>query len=869
MEDIAAQMEGKAPEFEIEVVDPEDVKLHADGVVIDLMPGKDGEGDDKFDENLAETLDDGVLSSLSSDLIAEFDADIESRREWVKMYVEGLTLLGLSYEAKTEPWEGACGVYHPILSEAVVRFQAETIMETFPAAGPVKTTIIGKETPDKNDAADRVKNDMNYQLTERMTEYRPEHERLLWALPIAGSAFKKVYYDPSLGRQVSAFIPPEDLVVPYGASNLETAPRITHVMRKTENELKKLQVAGFYRDVELGEPVRVLDDIEKAKATETGIEAMTDSRFRVLEMHVDLTDEDLGKDKSDDPIAHPYVVTLEKGTGTVLSIRRNWFEEDQLKLRRQHFVHYTYVPGFGFYGFGLMHLVGGYAKSATSILRQLVDAGSLANLPGGFKAKGFRVVGDDTPIAPGEFRDVDVPSGSIRDNILPLPYKEPSATLYQLLQTIVEEGRRFAAAADLQVSDMSANSPVGTTLAILERTLKVMSAVQARVHFAMKQEFKLLAGIIRDYTEEEYDYDVDGGARSVKKSDYDHVDVIPVSDPNAATMSQKVVQYQTVMQMAQATPSIYNLPQLHRQMLDVLGVKNAAKLVPMDEDMKPKDPVTENMDILMGKPAKAFQYQDHEAHIQVLMSAMQDPKIMAMLQMNPNAKAIQAAALAHLNEHIAYAYRSQIEKYMGASLPPMQDEEGEDQTLPPQVEVELSRLTAQAAQKLLQNNVAEAQQQQAQQQMQDPLVQIQLQELEIQKAEAARKDKDSERDYEINLKKLALEELKISNNQQAAGATIGAKVATDKAKIESMEKIEGAKIGVDLTKHQDQLQTQQELEATRMGVDVLKDGMKHSVAAREGEANRQHQAQQSAAAREEANAARKESKQAQTGGSNE
>lgn len=865
MEDIANRMEN--PDFEIEIHDPEEVNIHADGVEISLS--KETQNSEKFDENLAETVDDSVLSTLGVELIADFDDDVASRKDWTRMYVEGMTLLGLQYEEKSEPWEGACGVYHPILSEAVVRFQAETIMETFPAAGPVKTTIIGKETPDKNDAADRVKNDMNYQLTERMTEYRPEHERLLWALPIAGSAFKKVYYDPSLERQVAAFIPPEDLVVPYGASNLETAERVTHVMRKTKNDLKKLQQAGFYRDCEMADPVRVLDDIEKAKAEESGISALSDSRYRILEMHVDLTDEQLGKKDSKDEIAHPYVVTVEKGTQTVLAIRRNWFEEDKLKLRRQHFVHYTYVPGFGFYGFGLMHLVGGYAKSATSILRQLVDAGSLANLPGGFKAKGFRVKGDDTPIAPGEFRDVDLPSGTIRDNILPLPYKEPSATLYQLLQTIVEEGRRFAAAADLQVSDMSSNSPVGTTLAILERTLKVMSAVQARVHFAMKQEFKLLAGIIRDYTEEEYDYDVDGAGRSVKKSDYDHVDVIPVSDPNAATMSQKVVQYQTVMQMAQATPSIYNMPQLHRQMLDVLGVKNAAKLVPMDEDMKPKDPVTENMDILMGKPAKAFQYQDHEAHIQVLMSAMQDPKIQGMLAMNPNAKAIQAAALAHLNEHLAYAYRSQIEKYMGASLPPMKGDDDEDVTLPPEVEVNLSRLTAQAAQKLLQNNQAEAQQQQAQQQMQDPLVQIQMQELEISKQEAARKDRESQQNYDINLKKLELEAQKISNNQQAAGATIGANVAINKAKVESLEKIEGAKIGVDLTKHQDQLNTQQELEAARMGVDVFKDGMKHTVTSQENEANRQHQAQQSAEARKEAEAARKESQQAQTGGSNE
>lgn len=850
------------PDFEIEIEDPEAVHLKTDGVEIELTP-KD-EGSDEFNANLAEEVEDSVLSSLGVELLADFDADIESRKDWTRMYVEGMTLLGLQYEEKSEPWEGACGVYHPILSEAVVRFQAETIMETFPAAGPVKTTIIGKETPDKNEAADRVKADMNYQLTERMTEYRPEHERLLWALPIAGSAFKKVYYDPSLGRQVAAFIPPEDLVVPYGASNLETSPRVTHVMRKTENEMKKLQHAEFYRNCDLGEPTKQLDDIEKAKAEESGISATHDGRFRVLEMHVDLDlegFEDKGKDGKPTGIALPYVVTIEKGTQTILSIRRNWFEDDPLKLRRQHFVHYTYVPGFGFYGFGLMHLVGGYAKSATSILRQLVDAGSLANLPGGFKAKGFRVKGDDTPIAPGEFRDVDVPSGTIRDNILPLPYKEPSQTLYQLLQTIVEEGRRFAAAADLQVSDMSSNSPVGTTLAILERTLKVMSAVQARVHFAMKQEFKLLAGIIRDYTEPEYAYDVDGGSRQIKQSDYDHVDVIPVSDPNAATMSQKVVQYQTVLQMQQsAPPGTYNVPMLHRQMLDVLGVKNAAKLIPMPDDMKPKDPVTENMDLLMAKPAKAFQYQDHEAHIAVHMSAMQDPKIMQMMQGNPQAVAIQAAAMAHVNEHIAYAYRAQIEKYMGAAMPAMKDDDGDDTSLPPQVEVQLSQLVAQAAQKLLQNNTAEMQQQQAQQQMQDPVIQIQMQELEIQKAEAARKDKDSERDYEINLKKLALEEKKITTGQETAGAQIGANIATAKAKVESAEKIEGAKIGVDLTKHESQLQVQQELAGTKLGVDILKDHTERTHKTSQAEADRQHQAEQSAVARQEA-AAAQESKQ--------
>lgn len=864
MEDIAARMGGEEP-IEIEVVDPEEVNIDVGGVEISLRPDED-EGSDDFNANLAEEVEDNVLATLSTDLVADFDADVESRKEWAKMYVEGLSLLGLSYEDKVEPWEGACGVYHPILSEAVVRFQAETIMETFPAAGPVKTNIIGKETPEKNEAADRVKNDMNYQLTERMTEYRPEHERLLWALPIAGSAFKKIYFDPSLGRQVAAFIPPEDMVVPYGASNLETSPRVTHVMRKTENELKKLQAAGFYLDVELGEPTKQLDDIEKAKADESGIEAMSDSRYRVLEMHVDLDlegFEDKDKDGKETGIALPYVVTLEKGTGKILAIRRNWFEDDPLKLRRQHFVHYTYVPGFGFYGFGLMHLVGGYAKSATSILRQLVDAGSLANLPGGFKTKGFRAVGDDTPIGPGEWRDIDVGSGTLRDNIMPLPYKEPSATLYQLLQTIVEEGRRFAAAADMKVSDMSANSPVGTTLAILERTLKIMSAIQARVHFAMKQEFKLLAGIIRDYTDDDYDYDVEGGERSAKKADYDLVDVIPVSDPNAATMSQKVVQYQTVLQMQQsAPPGTYNVPLLHRQMLDVLGVKNAAKLIPLPDDMKPKDPITENMDLLMGKPAKAFIYQDHEAHIAVHMAAMQDPKIMGMLAMNPNAKAIQAAALAHLNEHIAFAYRKQIEQHMGAALPPMEDADGDENTLPPEIEIQLSQLVAQAAQKLLQANVAEAQQQQVQQQMQDPVIQIQMKELEIQQADSARKDKDSERDYEIKLQELDLKREQMKRSQETAGAQIGAKIATDKAKIESTEKIEGARIGTDLAKQTVQLETQRELEGVRQGIDIVKDHTEREYKATQADADRRMQQQESAAAREEAAAARQESKQA-------
>lgn len=857
-------------EIEIEIVDPEAVKIGVDGVEITLEPGEEN-SPSAFDANLAETMEEGLLDSLASELVADFDADVEARKDWTKMYVDGMQLLGLQYEDKSEPWEGACGVYHPLLSEAVVRFQAETIMETFPAAGPVKTVIVGKETPEKNDAADRVKADMNYQLTERMTEYRSEHERLLWTLPIAGSAFKKVYYDPGLGRQVAIFIPPEDLVVPYGASNLETAERATHVMRKTQNELKRLMDAGFYREVDLGEPTKQVTDVEKAKAEQDGAEATSDDRYRILEMHVDIVlpggdkyadtskkEAENADSSSSMALAAPYVITIEKGTQKVLGIRRNWYEDDKLRLRRQHFVHYTYIPGFGFYGFGLMHLVGGYAKSATSILRQLVDAGTLANLPGGFKTSGLRVKGDDTPIAPGEFRDVDVPGGTLKENLLPLPYKEPSVTLYNLLNTIVEEGRRFAAAADLQVSDMSANSPVGTTLAILERTLKVMSAVQARVHFAMKQEFKLLAGIIRDYTDKEYSYDVDDAPRRIKQADYDMVDVIPVSDPNAATMSQKVVQYQTVMQMAETNKGIYNMPLLHRQMLDVLGVKNAAKLVPMDDDMKPKDPVTENMDILMGKPAKAFQYQDHEAHITVHMSAMQDPKIMAMLAMNPNAKAIQAAALAHLNEHLAYAYRVQIEKYMGAVLPPMKDDNDEDVTLPKEIEAQLAPLLAQAAQKLLQNNQAEAEQQQAQQKMQDPVIQMQMKELEQNDREIQRKLKKDADDLRIAEEKLALEAKKINAQQETAGAQIGANVALGKAKIESQEKIEGTRIGVDIEKSKDKVEFDREMEGARMGVDIMKHHGDRAHQTREAQAQREEDARQAQIDREQQAAMAKE-----------
>ena len=626
------------PAIDIEIEDPESVTIGIDGLEITLEPEE--ESDQDFGANLADYMSEGILSQIAGDLTGDFDADIASRKDWIQAYVDGLELLGMKIEDRMEPWPGACGVYHPLLSEAVVKFQSETIMETFPASGPVKTQIIGKETPEKKAAAERVQADMNYQLTDVMQEYRPEQERLLWGLGIAGNAFKKIYYDPSLQRQVAMYVPAEDMVVPYGASSLESAERVTHVMRKSENELRKLQVAGFYRDIDLGEPDNVLDEVEKKIAEKLGFRATSDDRFKVLEMHVDLDLEGYEhEDEDGEPtgIALPYVVTIEKGSNSVLAIRRNWNPDDETHKKRQHFVHYGYIPGFGFYCFGLIHLIGAFAKSGTSILRQLVDAGSLSNLPGGFKTRGLRVKGDDTPIAPGEFRDVDVPSGTMKDNIMTLPYKEPSMVLAGLLDKIVDEGRRFASAADLKVADMSGNTPVGTTLAILERTLKVMSAVQARIHYSMKREFKLLKTIIADYTPEEYSYDPAEGDRKAKKSDYDDVEVIPVSDPNAATMSQKIMQYQAALQLAQGAPQLYNMPLLHRQMLDVLGIKDAAKLVPLPDDQKPRDPITENMDNLKGKPLKAFLYQDHDAHIAVHMALMQDPKIMQTIGQNPDA----------------------------------------------------------------------------------------------------------------------------------------------------------------------------------------------------------------------------------------
>jgi hypothetical protein len=762
--------------IEIEIVDPEEVTINMDGVEIQIG----GEDEDDFDANLVEILDDSVVTGIVTDLVGDYDDDVNSRKDWMQTYVDGLELLGMKIEERADPWIGACGVYHPLLSEALVKFQAEIMMSTFPAAGPVKTQIIGKETPEKKDAAVRVQDDMNYQLTDVMTEFRPEHERMVWGLGLSGNAFKKVYFDPNFDRQTSIFVPAEDLVVPYGASNIQTSPRVTHVMRKTENELRKLQVAGFYADIDLGEPNNMLDEVEKKIAEKMGFRALSDDRYKLLEINVDLDIpgyEHTDKDGEPTGIGLPYIVTIEHGSMKCLAIRRNWKQGDKLHTKRQHYVHYGYVPGFGFYCFGLIHLVGAFAKSGTSILRQLVDAGTLANLPGGFKTRGLRVKGDDTPIGPAEWRDVDVPSGTIADNIMALPYKEPSQVLAALLDKIVDEGRKFASAADIQVADMSANSPVGTTLAILERSLKVMTAVQARIHYSFKQELALLRDIIRDFTPDEYSYEPEQGSRKAKKSDYDLVDVIPVSDPNAATMAQKIVQYQAVIQLAQQAPQIYNLPQLHRQMLDVLGVKNADKLVPLPEDEMPKDPVSENMAALNGEPLKAFITQDQQAHIAVHQTFMQDPVIMQTIGQNPKANQIMASLQAHIAEHLGFYYRTMIEKQMGVPLP------APNKQLPDDVEVQLSQLVAQASAQLLQANQAQAQQAQAQQMAQDPLVQIQQAELQIKGQEAQRKAQKDATDAQLKQSQQQIERERIMTQKEIDMARIQATVQKDQMEL--------------------------------------------------------------------------------------
>ena len=785
--------------IEIEIEDPEAVRITAGDLEIEIEPGE-GEEED-FNANLAEEMDESELQSLVSEILDDVRNDLSSRKDWEDTYKEGLTLLGLKYDERTEPWAGACGVFHPMITEAVVRFQSETITETFPAKGPTKAKIIGKETPAKKEIAERVQDDMNYELTEVMKEFRPEHERMLFSLPAIGSAFKKVYKDPTLGRQTSVYVSAEDIILPYGTTELQTCPRLTHRMRKIENDILKLQKAGFYRDVDLGEPPKVTNETQQKKDKESGMSAAFDDRYELYEVHIDLDlpgYEDVDDEGEMTGIALPYVVTILKGSDDILAIRRNWLEDDDLKLKRQHFVHYQYIPGFGPYGFGLFHLIGGYAKSATSLMRQLVDAGTLSNLPGGLKSRGLRIKGDDTPIAPGEWRDVDTGSGAIRDNILPLPYKEPSATLFQLLGTIVAEGRRFAATADIQVSDMSANTPVGTTLAILERTLKVMSAVQARVHYALKQELQLLAAIIRDYSPDDYEYEPASGNKRAKKSDYEDIEIIPVSDPNAATMSQRVVQYQAVLQLAQTAPQIYDMPLLHRQMLDVLGIKNANKLVPLEDDRTPQDPISENMNVLKLKPVKAFMYQDHEAHIKVHTAAMQDPLIQQTMGQNPQAPMIQQAMMAHIAEHLGFAYRNKIQEALGADLPMPDDK------LDPAVEVQLSRLIAQAAPMVLQNSQSQVAQQaaaaQAQQNQQDPVIQMQMQELQLKMQELELKKQKLSIDAAAQADKLELEKEKVSAQFELEGMKLGMKSKQDQERMTSDNEKEGLRIGADISR---------------------------------------------------------------------
>lgn len=783
-------------EVEIEIVNPDAVSIETEdgGALIilgpemsqDLMPG--------FHANLAEHMDESELGALGRELLDDFESDSRSREDWEQTYKKGLDLLGLKIEDRSSPWPGACGVFHPILSEAAVRFQSQAIMETFPAGGPVKTKIVGRITPERERQAQRVKEDLNYILTEKMSEYRNEHERMLFALPLAGAAFKKVYFDPTLGRPASIYIPAEDFVAPYGASDLQTANRYTHIMRKHPNEIRKLQVMGFYRDVDLSEPVPDRNEIQRVKDKLAGEEQIdTDDRHMLLEIHVDLDlagYEDVGKDGEPTGIALPYVVTVERSTGVILSIYRNWKQDDPLKLKRQHFVQYGYIPGFGFYPFGLIHLIGGIAKSATSILRQLVDAGTLANLPAGLKARGLRIKGDSTPLMPGEFRDVDVPSGAIKDSITFLPYKEPSQVLSALLGSLVEEGRRFASIADLQIGDANQSAPVGTTLALMERAMKVMSAVQARLHASMKQELDLLVEIIQENMKGDYDYETDLGA--TRTADYDgRIDVIPVTDPNAASLSQRVVQYQAALQLAAQAPQMYDLPELHRQMLTVLGIQDPGKIIPNTDEKKPMDPVSENMAILSGKPVKAFLYQDHEAHIKVHMAAMQDPKILQLVGQSPQASAIQAAAMAHIAEHIGFQYRREIENQLGVELPPP------DAPLPEDIEVALSKLIADAAGKLLQKDQAEAQQQEIQQKMQDPVVMAQMQDAQNKAAEIQRKTLKDQADQMARQNQQQIEIERIRSQERIAGMNAGIKAAAQQQEMEQDRDMDLAKLKLD------------------------------------------------------------------------
>jgi hypothetical protein len=787
--DLEIETDPTEEELTIEVINPEAVSMETEdgGVIIDFEGGLSEQlMGQNHDSNLAEFIDEADLEAMASELVSDFESDRESRADWARAYVKGLDLLGMKIEERQQPWAGASGVFHPVLTEAVVRFQAQAMGELFPASGPVRSKIMGKLTPEKFDQAERVQNEMNYLLTEEMTEYRDEMEQMLFKLPLAGSAFKKVYYDPLMDRPCAVFVPSEDFVASYGATDLMTCPRYTHVMKKTENEILELQVAGFYRDVELPAPAPDFSDIQEKYDELDGESAIleNDDRHTILEMHVTMN----MPEEFDDPdsIARPYVVTIDKSSREILSIRKNWYEDDVKKKKRLHFVHYRYLPGLGFYGTGLIHLIGGLAKSATSILRQLVDAGTLSNLPAGLKARGMRIKGDDTPLMPGEFRDVDVPGGAIRDSITFIPYKEPSSVLYSLLGNIVEEGRRIGSVADIQVGDMNAQAPVGTTLALLERSMKVMSGVQARLHAAMKKELRLLSKIVHDYMPDEYAYEVDGDFS--RKADFDkRIDVIPVSDPNAATMAQRIMQYQAALQLAQQAPQLYDMGKLHRQMLEVLGIQDAEDLIKLPEDIKPSDPVTENMMILKQEPVKAFKYQDHEAHLAVHMAAAQDPKIMQVVGQSPFAKVIQQAMAAHITEHVAFQYRREMEKMLGVEMP------SEDQPLPEDVEVEISRLAKDAAEKLLKKDQAEMSQQQAQAQQQDPVVQMQQQELQLKAQELQHK-------MQLDTAKLQLEAEKIKATNQREGAKLGVKLATDLDNSQRADQQAGAKLGVELAK---------------------------------------------------------------------
>jgi hypothetical protein len=798
IEDVEVEEADMEADLSIEIVDPEMVTLSDGSMEITLIPDANETDLMAFDANLVDALDEGLLNELSGELIGMVDADVDSRKDWAETYVKGLDILGFKYEERTTPWQGACGVNSTVLAEAAIRFQAETMSETFPAQGPVKVKVLGKETKEKLEAAERVKADMNYELTENMVEYRPEHERMLYSLGLAGSAFKKVYFDPNIGRQAAIYIPAEDVIVPYGASNIESAERVTHVMRKTKNEIMKLQVSGFYAGVELGEPRPFHTDIEEKKAEEGGYDITDDDRYTIYEIHADIIIE--GVD-DEDGIAKPYIVTIERGTEEILAIRRNWDEEDILTMKRQHFVHYVYVPGFGFYGLGLIHIVGGYAKAGTSIIRQLVDAGTLSNLPGGLKSRGLRIKGDDSPIEPGEFKDVDVPSGSIRENIMPLPYKEPSQTLLALLNQITTEGRRLGAISDMNISDMSANAPVGTTLALLERTLKPMAAVQARVHYAMKLEFKMLKAIMAEEAPEEYDYMPNRGEVAARQADYAMVDVIPVSDPNSSTMAQRVVQYQAVLQMSQQAPQIYNLPQLHRQMIEVLGVKNADKLVPTEDDVKPTDPVSENMNALTGTPIKAFLTQDHEAHIAAHQSFMQDPMIAQTIGQNPQAQQIMAALQAHIAEHLGFRYRKQMEDKLGVALPPPNEE------LPEEIEVQLSRLISEGGKQLTQQHKQEAAQKAAQQKQQDPVIQLQQAELQVKQQDVQRKAQKDQMDAQLKQAEL---QRKMQKDQ--------ADVAVDQQQLE----IERQELEIDAQKAGAKLAADRRTANTKLDLDLMK-----------------------------------------------